>query len=94
MALCSKCGADMGEGARFCPRGGRPREAVGAGPAGTVSESVFVEWDEVHGVGIHPDRHGVTVRRPFMPDLHVSRTPDNHAEVSSYLVRKIPGGRR
>lgn len=37
MALCSKCGTDMREGARFCPRCGAPH--------GPVSDEDLLVWD-------------------------------------------------
>ncbi len=37
MTVCSKCGSEMGDGARFCPRCGSPRSPV--------SDAALLSWE-------------------------------------------------
>lgn len=65
-----------------------------AGVAGMVTETTFVDWDEVQGLRPHPGSDVVTIRRRFFPDLHVYCPPGALPEVLAFLQERAPSGER
>jgi hypothetical protein len=67
----------------------RNMAATGAGLSALATETITLEWKNARTVILHPDKYTLTVKRKFMPALHVFCTPENFTQVSQYIVERI-----
>ncbi|MBI4970562.1 MAG: hypothetical protein HZC17_01820 [Candidatus Omnitrophica bacterium] len=61
---------------------------MGAGLAGTASETAEISWKKVKSFRLYPDKKVVAVHQGFLPALYVYCTADNFKLVSDKIAEK------